>query len=597
MSRGKRANRTHSNKSNNDGLRDALSGIGGEKDILATGMMGFANYVTHNYTMLQRMFRSNIWVKKAVAIPANYAVKGWRKLESKKIEQLEKQINLKVEIAKALKWGELFGGSMVVFIVDDGNPPSEPINYNNLKPDSFKRLVVVDRWKVSFGEIERNPLAINYGEPEQYNITIQGRTASYHPSRCHKIIPNPLTVDEEVNEQYWGVSQIEIIYRQLVSDDIFLSSVANMMKKATVDIMGIPNLSNMIKNGQEDHVKERVRIAQSAMSTLNTWVKDAGHNGQNAETYERITQQFSGFDTMDIQSLNRIAAAAEIPATIFLGKSPDGMNATGDSDLSIFADRLTSIREIQIDPLLYKTDRIMAACVNEEIVESEWVNPFPKSEKDEADIRVLNMGVINSMAMLELPSNVIIQKMCDWNIIDSDQVDETIKAMDELEPYDIEDIEDESNMDKKSNGTYVSMNVKNGEDIYDWFIKQGVCMESPNNLHCTVSYSRKEFKHTPNMKNVIINPSNFIGIEPLGDDGAIVLKFNSDDMQERFNKCMTEGATYDYDSYIPHITLTYYGKDLDLSKIKLPNFDLVLGNETLEPLDLGWKEKTDTYKG
>jgi hypothetical protein len=434
-----RNNRTHRKKTQNDGLRDALSGIGGEKDILATGLMGFSNYVTRNYTMLQRMYRSNIWVKKAVSIPANYAVKGWRKLESEKLEKLEKRINLKPQVAEALKWGELFGGAMVVFIVDDGRPPIEPINYNNLKEDSFKRLIIVDRWKVSQGEIERNPLADNYKEPQYYNIDIEGRQIKFHPSRCHKIVPNPLPADEEINEQYWGVSQIEIIYRQLVADDTFLSSVANMMKKATVDIMGIPNLANMIINGKEDLVRERVRIAQSAMSTLNAWVKDAGHNGQNAETYERITQQFSGFDSMDIQSLNRIAAAGEIPATIFLGKSPDGMNSTGNSDLSIFSDRLTSIREIQIDPLLYKIDKILSACINEYNTEYEWINPFPKSEKDEADIRNLNMNVIQGMLGLDLPDSVIVKKMADWDIIDIDQQDEILKAMEDMESFNIED--------------------------------------------------------------------------------------------------------------------------------------------------------------
>lgn len=439
MSRGLRSNRKHSKGISNDGLRDALSGIGGEKDILTTGMMGFANYVTRNYTMLQRMYRANVWVKKAVSIPANYAVKGWRKVHDEKITKIEKQINLKANVANSLKWGELFGGSMVVFIVDDGLPPDQPINYDKLNPTSFKRLVVVDRWKVSFGEIERNPLSDNYKEPPYYTINIDGRQINFHPSRCHKIVPNTLPEDEEVNEQYWGVSQIEIIYRQLIADDVFLSSVANMMKKATVDIMGIPNLSTMIKNGQEEVVKSRVRIAQSAMSTLNTWVMDAGYNGQNAETYERVTQQFSGFDGMDEKSQGRLAAAAEIPATIFLGKSPDGMNATGYSDLAIFSDRLSSKRELEIDPLLYKIDKIISACLGIESFEYEWINPFPKSEKDEADIRAQNMTVAQNMDLMQLPTKVIVQKMADWGIIDSDQVEETIKAMDDLEDFEIED--------------------------------------------------------------------------------------------------------------------------------------------------------------
>jgi len=438
MARGRRANRTHAKGGlSNDGLRDALSGIGGEKDILATGMMGFVNYVTRNYTMLQRMYRSNIWVKKAVAIPADYAVKGWRKCENDEVAKEEKRLNLKAVTSEAIKWANLFGGSLAVMIVDDGQAPDMPLDLNKIKPNGFKRIVVVDRWKTTYSQINTNPFEDNYLEPEYYLVTVGNHTARYHPSRCHKFITNSLPHDEAVNEQYWGVSQIEIIYRQLIADDTFLSSVANMMKKATVDIMGIPNLANMIKNGQEEAVKERIRIAQSAMSTLNTWVKDAGYNGQNSETYERITQHFSGFDAMDIQSLKRIAAAAEIPATIFLGQSPDGMNATGDSDLSIFSDRLTAIREINIDPFLYKVDKIIAISNGYEVSEYEWVNPFPKSEKEDAEIRQINTNMLANMQTMQVSDRVIANRMVKYGLIDSDQEQEVAQGF-ELESFEIE---------------------------------------------------------------------------------------------------------------------------------------------------------------
>lgn len=140
-------------------------------------------------------------------------------------------------------------------------------------------------------------------------------------------------------------------------------------------------------------------------------------------------------------------------------------------------------------------------------------------------------------------------------------------------------------------GTYVSVKVKNNEELYNWFKEQNVDMVPMEELHCTISYSRKEFQHIPNTEEVTITPAQLIKIEPLGDEGAVVLKFNSDEMQDRFQKCMSEGAMYDYDTYIPHITITYNGKDLDLSKIKLPNFDIILTGETVEPLDLNWKDK------
>ena len=140
-------------------------------------------------------------------------------------------------------------------------------------------------------------------------------------------------------------------------------------------------------------------------------------------------------------------------------------------------------------------------------------------------------------------------------------------------------------------GTYVSIKVKNSSELYDWFSAQDIDVVPEDELHCTISSSRKEFDHTANEEEVIITPEQLIGIEPLGDEGAIVLKFENSEIKKRFNQCMDEGATYDYDTYVPHISITYNGKDLDLSKIKLPDFDIILHNETVEPLDLNWEDK------
>ena len=327
---------------------------------------------------------------------------------------------------------------MAVFIVDDGLAPSEPLNLNNIKPNSFKRIIILDRWKVTSGEVESNPLSDNYLEPTHYRINIGNTTASYHPSRCHRFITNPLPIDEARHEQYWGVSTLEIIYRQLISDDVFLSSISNMMKKATMDIMGIPNLSHMIKSGQEEAVKKRIRLAQSTMSNLNSWVKDAGTNGQNAETYERITQQFSGFDAMDIQSQNRIAAAAEIPATIFLGRSEAGLNADGSGSLNIFNDRLMTIREINIDPFLTKIDTIIAKTLNKKVPTYKWENPFPMTKKEEAEIRNLDADVVVKMQTMQVADGVIANKLFEFGIIDEDEK-KTVEDDFKLEPFDIED--------------------------------------------------------------------------------------------------------------------------------------------------------------
>lgn len=144
-------------------------------------------------------------------------------------------------------------------------------------------------------------------------------------------------------------------------------------------------------------------------------------------------------------------------------------------------------------------------------------------------------------------------------------------------------------------GTYVSRKVKNPETLYNFFKDQGVNVIPMNELHCTIAYSKKEFLLDVDNNEITIKPEQLKSkLEPLGNEGAVVLKFESDEMVERFNHCIEKGATYDYPKYIPHISISYDGKDLDLNSIKVPNFDIILYDEKSEELNLDWKAKVLT---
>ena len=55
-----------------------------------------------------------------------------------------------------------------------------------------------------------------------------------------------------------------------------------------------------------------------------------------------------------------MAGAAEIPATKLFGRSPQGMNATGESDLRNYYDMISSLQERQLRPALERLLPVMA---------------------------------------------------------------------------------------------------------------------------------------------------------------------------------------------------------------------------------------------
>ena len=93
-------------------------------------------------------------------------------------------------------------------------------------------------------------------------------------------------------------------------------------------------------------------------------------------------------------------------------------------------------------------------------------------------------------------------------------------------------------------GKYIAVKVKNAKEVYDWYFNQGVEVIPKDELHCTIAYSKKDFEYTISKEDIYVSEFNS-NLEPLGDDGAIVLKIHSQELQDRFNRCIIAGATYD----------------------------------------------------
>lgn len=142
---------------------------------------------------------------------------------------------------------------------------------------------------------------------------------------------------------------------------------------------------------------------------------------------------------------------------------------------------------------------------------------------------------------------------------------------------------------------YASRAVTNAADIIAWAQSQGFKTTLPaDDMHVTVAYSSqpvdgaKAGKAAP---SVNINDGTR-KVEPLGDAGAVVLKFSSDELQDRWKQYRDIGASWDYDGYTPHITLTYDAAGLDLSKVTPYTGPIRLGAETQEALN---EDKADEY--
>jgi uncharacterized protein len=144
------------------------------------------------------------------------------------------------------------------------------------------------------------------------------------------------------------------------------------------------------------------------------------------------------------------------------------------------------------------------------------------------------------------------------------------------------------------NTLYVNRPVINGKQFYDWAKSQGFTnILDPNDLHVTIAYSKKELdwsKLNP-LKNNIRITGGKREIKPLGNEGAVVLKFESKILTNRWKQILDAGGSWDWESYQPHITITYNGSKLNLNKIEPYDQVIELGPEKFDKLDENWKSK------
>jgi phage-related protein (TIGR01555 family) len=132
------------------------------------------------------------------------------------------------------------------------------------------------------------------------------------------------------------------------------SSIASMIAEAKLDVIKVPGLLEMLSTtvGTE-RLRERFSFAMAAKSTVNTTLIDGG------EEWERIALTFSNMDQVMGMYLNIASGAADIPATRLIGRAPAGENATGESDMRNYYDRLQADQMVRVQPALTRLDEVL----------------------------------------------------------------------------------------------------------------------------------------------------------------------------------------------------------------------------------------------
>lgn len=332
--------------------------------------------ITQDYQLLNTLYRDN-WVVQAIieTIP-NDITKKWFTIKAdinpddlNKFDKLYRNTHLIKSINEGLRWGRLYGGALgIIMIKGQTDNLSEPLNYDLITPDSFLGLFIVDRWVGAYPsmDIVKNPESSDFGLPEYYDITdsITNLSTRVHHSKVIRFTGRELSRDERIKELYWGASELESVYRELIRRDTTAENIASLVFKANLSVMKIKDLDQIFAINSV----QAQNMFWNTLESISTIESSMGIKLVDAESDASfLNYSFAGIKDIYEGLMLDLAGATHIPVTKLFGRSPAGMNSTGESDLQNYYDYIDSVREGQFRDIVMKLLPILSLSVLGEI--------------------------------------------------------------------------------------------------------------------------------------------------------------------------------------------------------------------------------------
>lgn len=322
--------------------------------------------MTDNYALLNSLYRDNWVVQNVVGIIPDDMTKKWFTLTGaigpehlEELERVQRVTRLRDRVNEGLRWGRLYGGAAGLIIIrGQEDMLDRPLELESIYPGTFQGLYILDRWQ---GVVPGMGLVFEGGEPvpAYYSITdARGNTvARVHHSRLVRFTGRELPFLERVAELYWGESEVEALYSDVVKHDNVAANMAALTFRANVDTMEVQNLDQLfsVSSGEQQRRFWNTMQAQSVVKS-NFGMQLVNRGDQIKNTQYTFTGLQGVYDSMCLD----LSGASRIPVTKLFGRSPAGMDATGESDMRNYYDYVDTLREAKLRPILEKLLPVLA---------------------------------------------------------------------------------------------------------------------------------------------------------------------------------------------------------------------------------------------
>jgi hypothetical protein len=338
-----------------DRFYNSYSGAGCASDKSQAGYYGYS-YIAENKELLEYMYVGSWSAAKIIDIPVNdmfifpRTITNQETNKLKQLEEIESTLNLNDKIKSAIKSARAYGTAFLILITDERRM-SKPLNLDSPLLN-LKNILVVDRFDASV--IQRTTAIKAHSVNSWYSLY----------------------------NQDWAVSELVRVLSSVEQEESMSSAINYLLQEASVTNLKIPDLKDALAGAPDsDNIDTLVENINDFKSIYRTMYLDKDME------LNRLEPNFDNFSDLFDKFYLRLSAAADIPQTRFFGRSPSGLNSSGDSDMQNYAIMIASKQQEILVPIYNKIDLIIEKMLGmSESIEYEFKPLLDISSETQADI-------------------------------------------------------------------------------------------------------------------------------------------------------------------------------------------------------------------
>lgn len=358
---------------------------------------------------------------------------------ARQLDAAYKELDIYRQLAKTQKAARLYGTAFLVLVPVNQMRLADPLDAEAASPDDLANVWSVTRhscidttWETDIGQP-------GYGQPYSYRLAprltmnrsgqvtrsatpdanpmAERQEHEVHHTRLLRFDYAPPPIDDgwlTGHDQGWGRSILERTWELIIRSATVHASAGHLVEEASIAVHKIQGYKEAIKGRPQPGEPTLDELATSFATHKSLW-RMAFMDAE--DDLARVDYGFHGLPDIMDRFAQLMAAAADIPATRFMGQSPLGMNATGESDAANYALSVAAEQERQLTQPLQVLDSLVAARagVNDDL-EYDWKPLTTLGDKEQAEADQLRTDTI--LAAIQA------------HVIDEDEARERLSGLD-----------------------------------------------------------------------------------------------------------------------------------------------------------------------